>query len=279
VSGTGKERKRCVAQMSAPIACACCDEACESPRSTPPKRPFASPSKTSTSAPHGSSLRGRPLWNAVAMLILVLLHIALWCAVCRAYHLTADENGFMETTQALLLALTSLLYLSAAVVSTSPERLLFSGLTLLGVSCLLREVDVRGFNLNPVVTSMVNGLGRNLILGLMWLGLLLACALNVRRLSTIFLAWVKSPAGHAILLAGLFLFLGRPFDRNAFVIPKSAAQFCEELCESNGYLLLFLSSILSLRSSVRTRRALHCIRETDHGRGMEGENLGLADET
>lgn len=219
------------------------------------------------------------MWNAAAMLILVLLHTALWCVACHVYHLTADENGFMETTQTLLLALTSLLYLSAAVVSISLERLLFSGLALLGVSFLLREVDVRGFNLNPVVASMVNGLGRNLMLGLMWLAFLLVCALNVRRLSTVFLTWVKSPAGHAILLAGLLLFLSCPFDEKAFAIPRSVAQLCEELFESNAYLLLFLSSILSLRSSARTRRALHSIRETDHGRGTEGENLRPADET
>jgi len=251
VSGTGEERKRRVARMYDPIACACGDEACESPGSALPKRPSAAPSKTSSNAPHGCPPRGRPLWNAAAMLILVLLHTALWCVACHVYHLTADENGFMETTQTLLLALASLLYLSAASVSMNQERLLFSGLALLSVSFLLREVDVRGLNLNPVVASMVNGLGRNLMLGSMWLGFLLACALNVRRLPTIFLAWVKSPAGHAILLAGLFLVLGKPFDENVFAISESTAQFCEELFEANGYLLLLLSAILSLRLLAR----------------------------
>lgn len=212
------------------------------------------------------------------MLVLLLLHTALWCVAYHVYHLTADENSPIENAQLLVLLLGSVLYLSAAVFSMRLEGLLPAGLALLGVSFLLREVDVRGLGLNPVVVSMVNGFGRNLMLGSMWLVFLVVCAVNIRKLSAIFLAWVRSPAGGAVLLAGLFLFLGRRFDKNAFAISKSDVQFYEELFELNAYLLLLLSSMLSLRSSARKRRALHCIRKTDHGRGAEGESSRLADE-
>jgi hypothetical protein len=203
------------------------------------------------------------------MLVLVLLHTALWGVACHVFHLTTDENAFMETSQTLLLLLASLLYLSAALASMNLDRLLFAGLALLGVSLLLREVDVRDFNLNSIVASMVNGLGRNLVLGLIWVAFLTRCAMNARRLWPVFLTWVKSPAGHAILLAGLLLILSQPFDKNTFAISKPVAQFCEELFESNGYLLLLLSSILSLRFLARKSSLPERIQKT-RGDGVEG---------
>jgi hypothetical protein len=175
----------------------------------------------------------------------------------------------MENSQTLFLGLASLVYLSTAVVSTGLERLFFAGLALLAVSLLLRELDVRGLDLNPVVASMVNGLGRNILLGLMWLALLIACALRARKLLPVFLAWVKTPAGNAIVLAGVLLVLGRPFDGKVFGMPASAAQLCEELLEVNGYMLVLLSSILGLRSAVRGRCAPRCVGEADSGRGAE----------
>jgi hypothetical protein len=193
---------------------------------------------------------------------LALLHTALWCVICHACQLAADENGPVENSQTLFLGIASLVYLSTAVLSTGLERMLFAGLALLAVSLLLREVDVRGLDLNPVVASMVNGLGRNLLLGSMWLALLIACALRARRLLTVFLAWVKTPAGNAIVLAGALLVLGRPFDGKVFGLPVSTAQLCEELLEVNGYMLVLLSSILGLRSAVKRRRAARRVEET-----------------
>jgi hypothetical protein len=183
--------------------------------------------------------------SAHRLLWFVLANTLFWSVCYQLHWVTAVENGGMENAQALAIFLSSILFLLSAMRRQFPERVLFLALTLLCLSFLLRELDMEDLGLNPMVTWLTSGIGRNLVVSLSWSFFLLFTFFYRDRLWKAFRAWAISPEGKVMILAGTFFVLAWPFDKEFLPILSETSRFFEELLELNGCMLIWISSLFS----------------------------------
>lgn len=143
------------------------------------------------------------------------------------------ENGPLESLQAIFLAVTL-----AALLAKSPQWRLrphaligfFFCVSLL--SMLLRELEFDRFALPGWLISLGDGTGRDLLLGLLWLAVLVMAVRKRRQIGGWVWQGLRSPWGWTILLGGGFYLLGALFDQKVFPLPKPAQLFWEEALET-----------------------------------------------
>jgi hypothetical protein len=168
----------------------------------------------------------------------VVSHHLLW--------VTEVENGAMENVQAIAIFLSLMMFLLSSVRRQFSERLFFLTLALLCFSLFLRELDMEDLGLNPVVVWLTSGVGRNLLLSLLWVFSLLLMFLNRGKVWKVCMDWIKSFGGQTMILAGFFFVSAWPFDKEMLPILSRSSRFFEELLELNGYLLIWMSSFSGL---------------------------------
>lgn len=154
------------------------------------------------------------------------------------------ENGILETLQAVLLALSCLMFLATAIWEKGTGRLVVLFCALLCYGFVLREVDVETLDIPDLLILLGSGSGRNLSLGI-GLILLCLCALfaGFRAQLRCGLDFARSHAG--LLLSGLgFLLLGDVFEKQVLgSIPHHV--FFEEMSELLGDVMILLSAVAS----------------------------------
>lgn len=155
------------------------------------------------------------------------------------------ENGILETLQAVLLALSCLMFLATAIWEKGTGRLVVLFRALLCYGFVLREVDVETLDIPDLLILLGSGSGRNLSLGI-GLILLCLCALfaGFRAQLRCGLDFARSRAG-LLLLSGLgFLLLGDVFEKQVLgSIPHHV--FFEEMSELLGDVMILLSAVAS----------------------------------
>jgi len=185
---------------------------------------------------------------------ILIIHISLWALCYRFGWVTALENGGMEDAQVLAVSLSLVLFLFAAVSSKSSERLFYASLVLLCVTFLLRELDMEDYGLHPVITGLTSGLGRNVLLGFLWMCCLLLFLKDPQASRTVLSKWFKSFEGRLMMLAGLFFLSAWPLDKEMFELNSHTSRVLEELLELNGYFLFWLSSVSNYVRKVKYKR-------------------------
>jgi hypothetical protein len=191
---------------------------------------------------------------------ILLIYSALWALCYRFGWVTALENGGMEDAQVLVISLSLVLFLFAAVSSDTCERLFYFSLVLLCVSFILRELDMEDYGLHPIITGLTSGAGRNLLLGFLWACVLLSFLKNPQASRRVLSQWTRSFEGRLMMVAGLFFLSAWPLDKEMFQMSSHTSRVLEELLELNGYFLFGLSSVSSYLHKIHNRRFVH-IRE------------------
>jgi hypothetical protein len=124
----------------------------------------------------------------------------------------------------------------------SAQRVLFCGLTLLYLTLLIRELDLREFDL-PLLNTFLRGRGRNIWLGLCWLGALVLFLRQARPVWKVFVGWLSQPGGALLLLAGGGWILGGLVDQLKPFASKAQNLLIEELIESNAAITMLACAI------------------------------------
>jgi len=132
------------------------------------------------------------------------------------------------------------------------ERVFFAALSLFFATFALREFDVRRGDWPPLVTSVLDGMIRNIWLGGLWL--VLGCFAYRHRAKVLAFGWkwLGSRAGRILLIAGLFWILAAGVDKVDAFDTKRRNLLAEELVEVNAALLMAFSAIISLMRSHNT---------------------------
>jgi hypothetical protein len=173
---------------------------------------------------------------------------------------TALENGAMENAQALAVFVSLCLFSFSAARERNSKRVFFTGMALLCLSFLLREVDVEDLDVYRVLILLTSGFGRNLLLVLLWSFYLSLVFKHSRSLWQLFTGWAKSFSGQAMIMAGIFFVLGWPFDREILPVSANISRLLEELLELNGHLLILLSSVSIYAETYRDSTVFGSIR-------------------
>jgi hypothetical protein len=191
--------------------------------------------------------------GVAALLLWVGFYTLFWAVCFQLGWVTVEENGAIESAQAVLLALAALVFLGVALSHPrGAERLFYVGYVLLCLSFFQRELNVHSLNVSPILVWLGSGIGKKLWMAIAWLWLSILFVRRVRALWPIFTRWLQTLAGHALLLGGLCYVLAGPFDRNLF--PQiHRAVLVEELLEGAACLLIFLSSWLSAAARAEGR--------------------------
>ena len=155
------------------------------------------------------------------------------------------ENGILETLQAVLLALSCLIFLATATWEKGTGRLVVLFCALLCYGFVLREVDVETLDIPDLLILLGSGTGRNASLAV---GLILLCLgalfAGFRAQLRLGLDFARSRAG-LLLLSGLgFLLLSDVFEKQVLgSVPHHV--FFEEMSELLGDVMILLSAVAS----------------------------------
>jgi hypothetical protein len=90
---------------------------------------------------------------------------------------------------------------------------------------------------------MLTGKLRRLWLAGLWLCLLILARRHARAISRVFVKWLRSPAGWAMIAGGIFYGLTWPLDKHLLNLPGPLNMFLEELSDSIATMLILLSSV------------------------------------
>lgn len=168
----------------------------------------------------------------------------------------AAENGLLENTQVALIALSFIVFLLPVRRVEREVRCILFGGALLAVTCILREVDVEDLSVSRWVVLLGSGAGRNMILITSWVGLFLYTIKSFHQLKNSARRIAGLPFGKLIISAGVAMLIGDLFEKE--ILGVGPAQIQEELCETIGYLFLFIASFNTRRLSTQDR----CNRES-----------------
>ena len=153
----------------------------------------------------------------------------------------------MENVQLAIIGLSAVLYFIIFRKSENHlDRLLLGGLAWLCFNFFMREIELDELDLDAAIIWLRHGWLFYTCMAIGWLiyaGMLIG---HTRPMLNKFKIWVKSPVGIAMILAGISLGSSWPFDKGLFDLPHRVLHFWEEYFEINGYLLIFVSAILSL---------------------------------
>ena len=158
------------------------------------------------------------------------------------------EEGIIEITQSIFLAFSMIGFAYHAFISKEIEAKLASfGLSLLSLTFFLREVDVEKLDIPSILIMLGSGLGRNLLLGSLWIILLVLTFKYISVEKKRIEAFLFSTYGQLLMFSALMLVLGAMMDKNVFSLELLTTRFYEELFELLGYCFLFFASILKIK--------------------------------
>lgn len=164
--------------------------------------------------------------------VIGLLYVLLLLAAYRADPGIAAENRLMENLQAasLFLALAFSL-VNLAPLRRQPPAYVTVGMTVFFLTLFLREIEPEGFDLPAVLSALGSGTGKNLLLGLLWAGVLFSGAQNRQRLQQDAMAILRSPLVYYLLAAAVFYLLGEALDKKLLPLDRGQRIFWEEAAE------------------------------------------------
>ena len=161
------------------------------------------------------------------------------------------ENGRLETTQAILLAISCIVYLAPIALKKEPDKLILLLCSLLCCSFALRELDIERLDIPNAWKIIGSGVGRNLILAAAFLSLFSYAAFNFTYYRKAVIQFLRSKSGILLILGGLFLLVGSMFEKSHTVTHNA---FFEEISELGGYCFILLSAFAANPGFTRSPR-------------------------
>jgi hypothetical protein len=153
------------------------------------------------------------------------------------------ENGVMEYGQGLLLALSMIAFLLPLSTATPRQRYVLFACSLFCFSSVLRELDVEDYDIPQLFIILGSGIGKKIVLAVLWAPILIYFARNFSYYKTTFSDYLFSKTGRYILLGGVVMFLGWPFDKG--LVDSAYNNLYEELFEFSGYYFLLVAAIVA----------------------------------
>ena len=159
-----------------------------------------------------------------------------------------QENALFELGQNLLLfSGVAVFYAATSISEDKTCKAIMWGLTLFCTSMLFREVDVRGTDLEPYLSSIFQNRLHYIVLLVFWAGLFLMVMTNKGPTIRNAVQWLVSRSG-AWLVAGVtFYIVGDMAEKNLFTKDDGLAKMVEESAELLGTLFIFYAGFVSLR--------------------------------
>lgn len=194
---------------------------------------------------------------ATLLIILAIMSVGCWIAWQYDSHF-ADENHFMENTQAICLCLAWWVH-GWRAWQMDRSRVAFTfhiGLSLLMYSFLLRELDISEIDApGEIAWSWTE----HILRGIGWTFWVLFFIHFFRRFGRVWrLRWqiIATPVMLATLCGAVLMSAGWPFDKKKFdSLSEDTSQFIEESLELNAYVFLLVASAsATLQDSGRTAR-------------------------
>ena len=165
------------------------------------------------------------------------------------------ENGLLEIVQAIILALTCLVYLAPIAVEKRTDKLILLFCSLLCLSFVLREIDVEKFaDVPDALTLIGSGIGKRLILGAGFISIILYASLNYSYYKNAVVGFLGSASGRLLVFACMILLIAAYFDKLES-IPNQV--YYEEMSEYCGYFFIYLSAITITAESITSRASRH----------------------
>ncbi len=149
------------------------------------------------------------------------------------------ENGLLENMQALLLTVSSVLFLTPLVLQRKPVKLILLFCALLSCSFALRELDIERFPVHNFLILIGSGTGRNIILSVAFAALLLYAGFRFSYYWHAGMTFLRSRSGLLLILAGLFLVIGTLFEKSDWMVYHV---FYEEISELYAYCFIAMSA-------------------------------------
>ena len=161
------------------------------------------------------------------------------------------EKGILEMTQALLIAVSMVIYVLCAFFDRNiGTRLTSLALSLLSFSFLLRELDVEEYDIPSIFILLGSGTGKHVLIGVLWIILLIVLFKFKQAFWHSNYDFLSSKQGQLLIVSALMLILGSFMDKNILSLNIDTTQFYEEIFELLGYVYLLLSSLLKLKDLV-----------------------------
>ena len=157
--------------------------------------------------------------------------------------LVTEEDGPIEILQALILTLSLVLFLRAAVVDRRSERAIVLFCAMICYAGILREVDFDKMGLGAFADFMLYGAGRYATIIIGFAAILGYAAYHWRRYLKLSVRFLASPRGLLWIGAGLLILISQEVEHSTI----QYAQYYEELVELIAYYLILSSSVLMLR--------------------------------
>lgn len=163
-----------------------------------------------------------------------------------------SENGPLENIQAILLAVSALVFLIYAVRDKSSARLILLSCFWLCFSFVLRELDVERLDVHNALKFIGAGIGRNIMLAVGFLALLIRAVTRFSYYKKAVLPFLRSKPGILLMLGGLLLIVGDVFENSHSIIHNA---FFEEIFELFGCCSILLSALASHPALTRTAQS------------------------
>ena len=161
------------------------------------------------------------------------------------------ENGPLEALQALILAISCIVFIVPVALKKERDKLILLFCSLLCVSFVLRELDVERLDVHSAVKFLGSGVGRNTMLTVAFMALFAYAAFNFSYYKKESITFLKSKPGVLLMLGGLFLWVGNLFEKRYSIMNNV---FFEEILELCGYYFILLSAFAANFSADRLRR-------------------------
>jgi hypothetical protein len=152
------------------------------------------------------------------------------------------ENGPLENLQAILLAISCIVFLAPIAQKRGMAKLIFLFCFLLCCSFILRELDVERLDVPSALKVIGSGIGRNIILTVAFITLFVYAAFKFSYYKKASILFLGSKSGILLMLGGLLLIIGNLFDKSHSIIHNA---FIEESFELGGYCFILLSAVAS----------------------------------
>ncbi|WP_409524990.1 hypothetical protein [Nitrincola sp. MINF-07-Sa-05] len=192
---------------------------------------------------------------------LALTIVCVYLVFVKEQSMVYYENGLLENLQAVLLVVSCLIFFLTALMNERNDKLILLACALLCYGFFLREVDVERLDVHAFLVLIGSGMGRNLILLLATILILVVAIRNFAHYWQESMAYLRSPVALLFLLSAVTLFTGAYFE-DANALPHH--EFFEEGLELLAYVLILLAS-LAARKLVRepAQVALQTAEQTD----------------
>lgn len=149
------------------------------------------------------------------------------------------ENGLLENTQVILLAISCIVFLIPIALEKKPEKLILLFCSLLCYSFILRELNFESLDVPNAIKFISFGVGRNITLTAAFIALFSYAAFRFSYYKNAGVSFIRSKSGILLMSGGLFLIVGDLFEKRSTIIHHV---YWEELFELCGYCFILLSA-------------------------------------